>query len=265
MSLPSRIHPTALVDSRAELDPSVEVGPYSLIGPHVRIGAGSRIGPHVVIEGHTTIGVENTFFQFCSIGAAPQDKKYGGEPTRLEIGDRNTVREYCSFNLGTAQDAGVTRLGNDNLILAYCHIAHDCQVGSHTVFSNNATLAGHVHIGDHVILGGFAAIHQFCQVGDHAFVGMTTSLTQDVPPFMLVAGNPVAVRGVNVEGLRRRGFDNARIGTIRQAFKQIYKSGLTLDEAKAALNAQAAEQGEHGADFALLRSFLEKSTRGIVR
>jgi UDP-N-acetylglucosamine acyltransferase len=287
------IHATAIVDPKAQLDDGVEVGPYSIVGPDVRIGAGSRIGAHVVVEGHTTIGRDNVLFQFCSIGGAPQDKKYKGEPTRLEIGDRNTIREFCTFNTGTAQDAGVTRLGSDNLILAYCHLAHDCQVGSHTVFSNNATLAGHVHVGDHVILSGFAAVHQFCRIGDHAFVGMNSSLTQDVPPFMLVGGNPVAVRGVNAEGLRRRGFSNARIGAIRQAFKTLYKSGLTLEEARQALLAQlspdasapAAQPAPElitasanagpaapsdladtlGADLQSILAFLDLSTRGIVR
>ncbi|MDB5839931.1 MAG: acyl-[acyl-carrier-protein]--UDP-N-acetylglucosamine O-acyltransferase [Herminiimonas sp.] len=261
----TRIHPTAIVDPKASLDDSVEVGPYSVIGPNVRIGAGTRIGPHVVVDGHTSIGRDNTFFQFCSIGGPPQDKKYGGEPTRLEIGDRNTVREFCSFNLGTVQDAGVTRLGNDNLILAYVHLAHDCQVGNNTVFSNNATLAGHVHIGDHVILGGFAAIHQFCKVGAHAFVGMTTSLTQDVPPFVLVSGNPANARGINVEGLKRRGFTAGQIGAIRNAYKLIYKCGLTLEEAKTVLAAEEGKQPDAAVELGLIRGFLDTSTRGIVR
>lgn len=259
------IHPTALVDSTAALDGSVEIGAYSIIGPHVTIGAGTKIGPHVVIDGHTTIGRDNTFFQFSSIGAAPQDKKYGGEPTRLEIGDRNTIREFCTFNLGTAQDAGVTRLGNDNLILAYVHLAHDCQIGNNTIFSNNATLAGHVHIGDWVILSGFAAIHQFCRIGAHAFVGMNTSLTQDVPPFVLLAGNPATARGINVEGLKRRGFTREQIGAIRNAYKLIYKSGHTLEEAKAALLAEEAGTPDSAVHLRLMREFLDSATRGIVR
>jgi UDP-N-acetylglucosamine acyltransferase len=261
----TRIHPTAIVDTKAMLDDSVEVGPYSIIGPNVSIAAGTRIGPHVVIDGHTSIGRDNTFFQFCSIGGPPQDKKYGGEPTRLEIGDRNTVREFCSFSLGTVQDAGVTRLGDDNLILAYVHLAHDCQVGSNTIFSNNATLAGHVHIGDHVILGGFAAIHQFCKVGAHAFIGMTTSLTQDVPPFVLVSGNPANARGINFEGLKRRGFTLGQIGAIRTAYKLIYKSGLTLEQAKAALADEESKQPDSADYLGLIRGFLDSSTRGIVR
>ena len=259
------IHPTAIVDSHAELDSLVEVGPYSIIGPHVQIGARTKVGPHVVIDGHTTIGCDNTFFQFSSIGGAPQDKKYAGEPTRLEIGDRNLIREFCTFNLGTAQDEGITKIGDDNWILAYVHIAHDCRVGSNTIFSNNASLAGHVHIGDWVILSGFAAVHQFCKIGDHAFVGMNTSLTQDVPPFVLLSGNPAAAHGVNIEGLKRRGFTREQIGAIRTAYKLIYKSGLTLEQAKAALAEQAAGTPETAAVLRLIGDFLENTTRGIVR
>lgn len=261
----ARIHSTAIVDSKAALDVTVEVGAYSIIGPHVTIGARTKIGPHVVIDGHTTIGCDNTFFQFSSIGGIPQDKKYTGEPTRLEIGDRNLIREFCTFNLGTAQDAGVTRLGSDNWILAYVHLAHDCQVGNHTIFSNNASLAGHVHIGDSVILGGFAAIHQFCKVGAHSFVGMNTSLTQDVPPFVIVSGNPAAARGVNVEGLKRRDFTRVQIDDIRSAYKLIYRSNLTLDQAKTALSKQALD-APHSADYLnLMHDFLDHADRGIVR
>ena len=259
------IHPTAIVDPQAMLDDSVEVGPYSVIGPNVTIGAGTRIGAHVVIEGHTTIGRDNRFHQFCSIGGPPQDKKYSGEPTGLEIGDRNTIREFCTINTGTVQDAGVTRLGSDNWILAYVHLAHDCQVGSHTIFSNNATLAGHVHIGDWVIMGGFSAVHQFCKVGAHAFVGMTTSLTQDVPPFMLVAGNPATARTVNIEGLKRRGFTPEQIAAIRKAFRLLYKSNLSLDEARAALAAEEAAVPAAAAQLAQIRVFLDSASRGIVR
>lgn len=258
------IHPTAIVDPKAELDSSVEVGAYSIIGPNVRIGARTKVGPHVVIDGDTTIGCDNTFFQFSSIGGAPQDKKYAGEPTRLEIGDRNMIREFCTFNLGTAQDEGLTKLGNDNWILAYVHLAHDCRVGNNTIFSNNASLAGHVHVGDWVILSGFAAVHQFCKIGDHAFVGMNTSLTQDVPPFVLLSGNPAAAHGVNIEGLKRRGFTREQIGAIRTAYKLIYKSGLTLDQAKAALAEQAAGAPEAAA-LRLMRDFLDNTARGIVR
>ena len=260
------IHATALIDPKAQLDSTVEVGAYSIIGPNVSIGSGSKIGPHVVIEGHTAIGCDNTFFQFSSIGAAPQDKKYAGELTRLEIGDRNVIREFCTFNLGTSQDLGVTRLGNDNWIMAYVHIAHDCQVGNHTIFANNAALAGHVHIGDWVILGGFSNIHQFCQIGPHAMVGMSTSLTQDVPPFVMLNGNPASAHGINTEGLKRRGFSREQIAAIRQAYKLLYKSGLTLEQAKMAIDQElatlSAEQQPHVQSF---RDFLDVATRGIVR
>jgi UDP-N-acetylglucosamine acyltransferase len=259
------IHATAIVDSNAELDDSVEIGAYSIIGPHVKIGARTKVGPHVVIDGHTTIGCDNTFSPFSSIGGAPQDKKYGGEQTRLEIGDRNLIREFCTFNLGTAQDAGVTRLGNDNWILAYVHLAHDCQVGSNTIFSNNAALGGHVHVGDWVIVSGFAAVHQFCKVGAHAFIGMNTSLTQDVPPFVLLSGNPAEPHGINIEGLKRRGFTREQIGDIRNAYKLIYKSGLTLDEAKAALLKAEADAPESADYLRMMREFLGSTTRGIVR
>jgi UDP-N-acetylglucosamine acyltransferase len=260
------IHPTALVDSNAQLDSSVEVGPYSIIGPNVRIDAGTKIGAHVVIEGHTTIGRDNTFFQFSSIGAAPQDKKYAGEPTRLEIGDRNMVREFCTFNLGTSQDQGLTKVGSDNWIMAYVHIAHDCMVGNKTILANNAALAGHVHIGDWVILGGFTGIHQFTKVGAHAMTGMNTSLTQDVPPFVMVSGNPASTHGINAEGLKRRGFTREQISAIRQAYKLIYKSGLTLEEAKTALDAEVAARDASEAQYlGLMREFLDVTTRGIVR
>lgn len=259
------IHPTAIVDPKAELDSTVEVGPYSIVGPKVRIGARTKVGPHVVIDGRTTIGCDNVFYRFCSIGGAPQDKKYAGEDTALEIGDRNLIREFCTFNVGTAQDAGVTRLGSDNWILAYVHLAHDCQVGSHTIFSNNATLAGHVHVGDWVIMSGFAAVHQFCRIGAHAFIGMNTSLTQDVPPFVLLSGNPASPHGINIEGLKRRGFTREQIGDLRNAYRTIYKSALSLDDAKAAL-ARAETETPRSADLLRqLREFLDGSTRGIAR
>ncbi|WP_426114326.1 acyl-ACP--UDP-N-acetylglucosamine O-acyltransferase [Massilia sp. PWRC2] len=258
------IHPTAIIDAAARLDPSVEVGPYSIIGANVVIGARTVIGPHVVIDGHTTIGEDNRFFQFSSIGAQPQDKKWAGEPTRLEIGHRNTVREFCTFNTGTAQDKGVTRLGDDNWMSAYVHLAHDCQVGSNTIFSNNAQLAGHVEVGDWAILSGFAGVHQFCKIGAHAFVGMYTSLTQDVPPFVLVNGNPASARGVNIEGIRRRGFSRAQIDAIRAAYKTIYRSNLTLEEAKLEL-LEADADAEGAAQVRAMRDFLGVASRGIVR
>jgi len=261
----SKIHSTAIVDPKAELDSSVEVGPYSIIGPHVRIDAGTTVGPHVVIEGHTTIGKDNKFFQFCSIGGAPQDKKWAGEPTRLEVGDRNTVREFVTFNLGTVQDEGVTRVGSDNWISAYVHVAHDCQIGSNTIFSNNAQLAGHVEVGDWAILSGFVGVHQFCKIGAHAFIGMYTSLTQDVPPYVLVSGNPAGARGVNLEGLKRRGYSREQLDGIRGAYKLLYRSNLTLEEAKTALQAEEERLPVAAGDIRLLRDFLGTASRGIVR
>lgn len=261
----SKIHPTAIVASEARLDSTVEVGAYSIIGPHVEIGAGTWIGPHVVIEGRTTIGRDNRFFQFSSIGAVPQDKKYAGEPTTLIIGDRNTVREFCTFNLGTIQDGGVTRIGSDNLMMAYVHVAHDCQVGSNTIFANNASIAGHVEIGDWVILGGFAGVHQFCKVGAHAMLGMNTSLTQDVPPYLILSGNPAAAHGLNIEGLKRRGFSRDQINGIRHAYKVLYKSGLTLEEARQAMQQSIDEHPAATADIQRMLTFLDSATRGIVR
>ncbi|MGB4345919.1 MAG: acyl-ACP--UDP-N-acetylglucosamine O-acyltransferase [Burkholderiaceae bacterium] len=259
------IHPTAIVDTKASLDSDVEVGPYSIIGPDVVIGAGSRIGPHVVIEGLTTIGKDNRFFQFSSIGAEPQDKKYQDEPTRLEIGDRNTVREFCTFNRGTVQDGGVTRVGNDNWMMAYVHLAHDCQIGNHTIFANNAQLAGHVQVGDWAIMGGFSNVHQFCKIGAHAMVGMSTSLTQDVPPFVILSGNPAAAHGINTEGLKRRGFSREAIAMIRHAYKLIYKSGLTLEQARLALAEEEQNDPVHAPHVQLMREFLQNASRGIVR
>lgn len=261
----AKIHPTAIVEPGAELHSTVEIGPYSIIGPQVVIGARTRVGPHVVIEGSTTIGEDNLFYQFSSIGAAPQDKKYAGETTCLEIGDRNTIREFCTFNRGTAQDGGVTRLGNDNWMMAYVHLAHDCRIGNHTIFANNAQLAGHVEVGDWAILGGHSGVHQFCKIGAHAMLGMFTSLTQDVPPYVILNGNPAAAHGINTEGLKRRGFSKEAIQTLRHAYKILYKSGYTLEEAKAALSAEERAQPEHAKHIKLLREFLETSSRGIVR
>ena len=261
----AKIHPTAIVEPGAELHPTVEIGPYSIIGPEVVIGARTRIGPHVVIDGRTSIGEDNVFYQFSSLGAAPQDKKYTGEPTRLDIGDRNMVREFCTFNRGTMQDGGVTRLGNDNWIMAYVHLAHDCVVGNHTIFANNAQLAGHVHVGDWAILGGHSGVHQFCKIGAHSMLGMFTSLTQDVPPFVILNGNPAAAHGINVEGLKRRGFSRDEINAIRNAYKIIYKSGLTLDDAKAALAAEEQADAAGAPHLKSMREFLENVTRGIVR
>jgi UDP-N-acetylglucosamine acyltransferase len=261
----AQIHPTAIVDARAELDAGVTVGAYTLVGAQVRIGAGSTVGPHCVIEGRTTIGRDNRIWQYASLGAAPQDKKYDGEPTELLIGDRNTIREFCTFNRGTAQDTGVTRIGNDNWVMAYVHIAHDCVVGDQTILANNATLAGHVHIGDWVILGGLTGVHQFTKVGAHAMAGFASHVSQDVPPFMMVDGNPLAVRGFNVEGLRRRGFTPARIAVVKQMHKLLYRDGLTLDKARTAIAALADGVPEVAAEVALMSDFLAASTRGIAR
>ena len=255
------IHPTAIIHPGAKLGAGVSVGPYSIIGEHVEIGDNTWIGPHVVISGHTTIGCDNRIFQFSSIGEIPQDKKYAGEPTRLEIGDRNTIREFCTFNLGTAQDAGVTRVGSDNWVMAYVHIAHDCQVGDHTIFANNATLAGHVHVGDWAILGGFTGVHQFCRVGAHSFCGVGTVLLQDLPPFVTVAGNPAKPHGINSEGLKRRGYSAEGIAAIKRAYRALYRSGLTLDEARQRVAEIAAEQAE----VAAFADFIADSGRGIVR
>lgn len=255
------IHPSAIVHPGAKLGENVHIGPYSIIGEHVEIGDNTRIGPHVVIEGHTRIGCDNEIFQFCSIGAPPQDKKYDAEPTRLEIGDRNTIREYCSFNVGTAQDAGVTRIGNDNWIMAYVHVAHDCQVGNHTIFANNATLAGHVHVGDWAILGGFTGVHQFVRIGAHSFCGVGTVLLQDLPPYVTVSGSPAQPHGINSEGLRRRGFSSAGIMAIKRAYRTLYRSGLKLDEARDKIAEIAAEHQEVG----IFLDFIAHSVRGIVR
>jgi UDP-N-acetylglucosamine acyltransferase len=255
------IHQTAIVHPGARLGANVSVGAYSIIGEHVQIGDNTEIGPHVVIEGHTTIGRDNRIFQFCSIGAEPQDKKYAGEPTRLEIGDRNVIREFCTFNLGTIQDGGVTRLGNDNWIMAYVHLAHDCQVGNHAIFANNAQLAGHCHVDDHAILGGFTVVHQFVRIGAHSMTGMGTILFQDLPPYVTAAGNTASPYGINSEGLKRRGFTSEAVMALKRAYRAIYKSGLTLEEAKAKLEADLAKHPE----YQLLLDFLAVSKRGIVR
>ena len=259
------IHPTAIVDPGAEVAASVSIGAYTLIGPHVCIGEGTTIGPHCVIDGRTKIGRDNRVFQFCSLGAVPQDKKYAGEPTALSIGDRNTVREFCTFNLGTAQDAGVTRLGSDNWVMAYVHIAHDCQVGSHTTLANNATMGGHVILGDWVTIGGLTGIHQFVKVGAHAMAGFASAVSQDVPPFMMVDGNPLAVRGFNVEGLRRRGFSATRIAAVKQMHRLLYRSGHTLEQAQELIAALPTEMPEARPDVDLMTAFLAGARRGIAR
>ncbi|MEO6291541.1 MAG: acyl-ACP--UDP-N-acetylglucosamine O-acyltransferase [Burkholderiaceae bacterium] len=261
----TQIHATAIVDARAQLDDSVSVGPYSIVGPHVQIAAGTRIGAHCVIEGHTRIGQDNHIFQFNSIGAIPQDKKYAGEPCELHIGERNTIREFCTLNIGSPGDAGITRVGDDNWIMAYVHIAHDCQVGDKTILANNTTLAGHVHVADWVIVGGLTGIHQFVKIGAHAMVGFSSAVTQDIPPFMMADGNPLAVRGFNIEGLRRRDFGDERIAAVKQMHKLLYRSGKTLAQAQVDVSDLAKTYPQAHADIALMDAFLTQSTRGIAR
>ncbi len=262
----AQIHPTAIVDAAAQLHASVSVGPYSIIGPHVVVGEGTTIGPHCVIEGHTTIGRDNRIFQFCSLGAVPQDKKYAGEPCELVIGDRNTIREFCTFNIGTAQDGGVTRIGNDNWIMAYVHLAHDCQVGNHTIFANSAQLAGHVHVGDWVILGGFTVVHQFCRLGAHSFNAMNSLLFADLPPFVMCQGQPAQARSMNFEGLRRRGFSPEAIKAVKAMHKLLYRDNLTLAQAATAIGALGADP-QAQAVVGLMGEFLATTDplRGIVR
>ncbi|MEZ5705365.1 MAG: acyl-ACP--UDP-N-acetylglucosamine O-acyltransferase [Burkholderiaceae bacterium] len=261
----SQIHPTAVVDPAAELDSSVSVGAYSVIGPHVCIGADTTIGPHCVIEGHTTIGRNNRIFQFNSIGAISQDKKYAGEPCELSIGDRNTIREFCTFNIGTAQDAGITRVGSDNWIMAYVHIAHDCQLGDQITMANNATLAGHVKVGDWATIGGLVGVLQRMNIGAHSMIGFASHVGQDVPPYMVVDGHPLSVRGVNLVGLRRRDFSDTRIKAIREMHKLIYRQGRTLADARAEIVKLGESVPEAAFDVALMDGFLGRATNGIAR
>ena len=251
----------AVVDPKAELHDSVVVGPYAVIGADVQIGAGTEIGPHVVISGPCSIGERNKFSPFASIGGDPQDKKYAGEPTRLEIGDDNTVHEYVTISRGTAQDEGLTALGSRNWIMAYCHIAHDCMLGSDIIMSNTAQLAGHVHLGDHVIMAGFAKAHQFVKVGHHAFVGMDCTIGQDVPPYVLAGGIPPAPRTINSEGLKRRGFDDQQLRSLKEAYRIIYRRNLKLDQAMTELNAGIADNPL----WAEMVAFIEGSERGLLR
>jgi len=261
----TQIHATAIVDPKAELDATVSVGAYAIVGPHVRIGARTCIGAHAQIDGHTTLGSDNRVFAFAAIGGPPQDKKYGGEPTRLEIGNGNTLREYVTINTGTVQDAGVTRLGDDNWIMAYVHVAHDCQLGSHLILANAVQLAGHVHLGDWVFLGGLSGVHQFVRVGAHAMAGFQTRLAQDVPPFTTVAGNPAQAQGINQEGLRRRSYSAERIAAVKQMHRLLYRQGLTLADAREAIAARKGERPEGDADIELMLGFLAGAERGIVR
>ncbi len=255
------IHPTAIIDPSAEIGTGVSIGPYSVIGPDVVIGDGCWVGPHVVINGPTTIGRENKIFQFASVGEVPQDLKFEGEETRLEIGDRNTIREFATINRGTGVGGSVTRIGNDNLLMAYIHIAHDCVVGNNVILSNNASLAGHVTVHDHVILGGFTLVHQFCAIGQHVFAGMGSAIAKDVPPYLIVTGAPAAPHGLNKVGLKRRGFSDEQLRELSRAYKVLYRQGLSLEEAKSELQ-KAGEGDENVRHFA---EFLQQTTRSIIR
>jgi UDP-N-acetylglucosamine acyltransferase len=261
------IHPTAVIAPGAQIDSSVSIGPYTVIGPHVRIGAGTSVGPHCVIEGHTTLGADNRIFQFASLGAIPQDKKYAGEPCELVIGNRNTIREFTTFNIGSPGGGGVTRIGDDNWLMAYVHIAHDCVVGNHTIFANNSQLAGHVHVGDWVILGGFTVVHQFVRIGAHGMTAMCSLLFADQPPFVMSQGQPAKARSMNFEGLRRRGFSPARIAAVKAMHKALYRDDLTLEQAQAQIATLADTTAEARPDVQMMLDFLGgvSSQRGIVR
>jgi UDP-N-acetylglucosamine acyltransferase len=255
------IHPKALVDSKANIADDVEIGPFSVIGPKVTIASGSWLGPHVVITGRTTIGRNNRIFQFASLGEEPQDKKYAGEDTELIIGDDNTIRELCTFSRGTAQGGGVTRIGNDNWIMACVHIAHDCIVGNHTIMANNAALAGHVVVGDHAIMGGYSGIHQFCSIGEHSFISFASYANQSIPPYVTVAGEKAKARGINSEGLKRRGFTSDQIRQVRRAYRLLYRSGLPLEEALQSLTEMAKDAPE----LNVMVDFINASDRSIIR
>ncbi|MEY3171993.1 MAG: UDP-N-acetylglucosamine acetyltransferase [Pseudomonadota bacterium] len=255
------IHPTAIINSKANLDSSVKVGPYSIIDGDVSIGAGSVIGNHVTITGNTTIGKNNNIYHYSSIGESPQDKKYNQEKTFLEIGDNNTIREFCTFNRGTVQDQSLTKIGNDNWIMAYVHIAHDCEIKNHTILANNASLAGHVSIDDYAILGGFTLVHQFCKIGSHIITAVNTVVFKDIPPYVIASGYDAKPNGINAEGLKRRGFDPKIVAKIKEAYKVLYRQGLSLNEAEEKIKILSKETEE----LSLYIDFIAKSTRGIIR
>jgi len=257
----NKIHATAIISPKAELDSSVEVGAYSIIEAGVKVDANTKIGSHVIIKGPTTIGKNNHIFQFVSLGEQPQDKKYKDEPTTLEIGDNNTIREFCTFNRGTAQDKGVTKIGSDNWIMAYVHIAHDCVVGNNTILANNSSLAGHVDIHDFAILGGFTLVHQFCQIGAHVITAVGSVVFKDIPTYITAAGYDAKPHGINVEGLKRRGYTTDEITQIKRAYKVLYRNGLSLEEAKKEIALMHAQCDK----IELLSEFLNLSKRGIIR
>jgi len=255
------IHKSVIISETAKISDNVEIGPFSIIGDHVEIGEGTRIDSHVVINGPTIVGSENHIYQFASIGDDPQDKKYRGEPTRLKIGNRNTIREYCTISRGTAQDKSLTTIGDDNWIMAYVHIAHDCQVGNNIIFANSATLAGHVHVGDWAIFAGFTGAHQFCHIGAHSFIGMNSLTNKDIPAYTMASGQPVTPRGVNTEGLKRRNFSSEEINNIKNAYRILYRSELTLAEAISKLEKLVENQPE----LLIFLESLKQSDRGIIR
>ena len=257
----TKIHPTAIIDPKAELDSSVSVGAYTVIGPNVQIDSNTEIGPHVIIDGHTTIGSNNRIFQFASLGAIPQDKKYRDEPTKLIIGNNNTIREFTTFNTGTVTGIGETRIGDDNWIMAYVHLAHDCVVGSHTIFANNASLAGHVVIGDYVLLGGFSLVHQFCIIGDYAMTAFAAGVHKDVPPYVMAAGYRAEPAGLNTEGLRRHHFTPEQINNIKRLYKILYRQGLNYSDAQAKIIAEA----DSAPELQVFKEFFKQSTRGVIR
>ncbi|KAF1027842.1 MAG: Acyl-[acyl-carrier-protein]--UDP-N-acetylglucosamine O-acyltransferase [Burkholderia plantarii] len=261
----TRIHPTAIIEPGAQVHETVEIGPYAIIGANVTIGARTKIGSHSVLEGHTTLGEDNRIGHYASLGGAPQDMKYAGEPTRLVIGNRNTIREFTTLHTGTVQDAGVTSLGDDNWIMAYVHIGHDCRIGNHVIMSSNAQLAGHVEVGDWAIIGGKSGVHQFVRIGAHSFLGGASALVQDVPPFVIASGNKAGPNSINIEGLRRRGFSDATITALRGAYRTLYRSAHTLDEALAALRESVAAGGEGVEAVTQFVEFIAASKRGIIR
>jgi UDP-N-acetylglucosamine acyltransferase len=259
------LHPTAIIHPKAKLDTDVSIGAYSIIGENVEIGAGTVVGPHVVIDGHTSIGKGNRFFQFASIGEIPQDKKYKGEPTRLIIGDNNTIRESCTLNIGTVQDGGVTSIGSDNWIMAYVHVAHDCHIGDHNVIANSVQFAGHVTVGNHILIGGLSGVHQFVRIGDFAMVGFQTRLSQDLPPFVTAVGNPAEAKGPHQEGPRRAGFSAARVDMLKQIYRTLYRAGSSLETSKKEIEDLRGQVPDADVDIDNMLVFLNNATRGIVR